>query len=95
MENEILHQILAEVKDIRESQAVLENEMLELKSTQNRTNHNVEKLSRELAVIQSDIKTIKKDVKFVKDEIKCLWDEDAAGRKRMKAHEETMHKFAL
>ena len=49
--------------ELRESQAVLEHEMGELKSAQFRTHVNQEKHSREQAVMQSDIKAIKTEVK--------------------------------
>lgn len=66
MENEILQQILAELKNVKESQAVLERDVKDVKSGQQLSTITLNKFDRNLAVIEQGQTRLEGDLNATK-----------------------------
>lgn len=72
MENEILQQILAELKDLKQGQAKLEQGQNELRA-------DVATLKKDVAALKEDVEIIKEDVRITRSATNTLleWAEEA------------------
>jgi len=78
----MLEQMQADIKDLKQGQAVLEREVSDIKQSQNilrvaneKLDRNHAVLEKELKSVKSDVAEIKTDVKEIKNDLKYVWED--------------------